>query len=167
MVVWDRMKQVAVVGAGDCTDEEYVAAERVGKLLAGHQAIICCGGLGGVMEAAAKGAHAQGGMTVGIIPGTSGENPYCGVVIRSGMGHARNVILVQSADAVIAIGGSFGTLSEIATALKSGKPVFGYHTWEIPGVVACDTPDDAVIRAVDACGPYQMYHTRRDGQESR
>ena len=71
------MKQVAVIGAGDCSDEEYKAAERVGVLLADHHAILFCGGLGGVMEAAAKGAHAQGGTTVGIIPGTSGENPYC------------------------------------------------------------------------------------------
>jgi uncharacterized protein (TIGR00725 family) len=119
------------------------------------------------MEAAAKGAHVQGGTTVGIIPGISGENHDSGIVIRTGIGHARNIILVQSADAIIAIGGSYGTLSEIAAALKMGKPVFGYHTWEIPGVIACDTPYDAVIRAVDACDPSLPYRIPRDGQESR
>ncbi len=167
MVAPVSMRQVAVIGAGDCTEEEYKVAERVGGLLAEHHAILCCGGLGGVMEASAKGAHAQGGTTVGIIPGISGENHHVGIVIRTGMGHARNIILVQSADAVIAIGGSHGTLSEIAAALKMGKPVFGYHTWEIPGVVACDTPDDAVIRAVGAGDRSLACHTPRDVQESR
>jgi uncharacterized protein (TIGR00725 family) len=167
MVALARLKQVAVIGAGNCTAEEYQAAERVGGLLADHQVILCCGGLGGVMEAAAKGAYAQGGTTVGIIPGISGENIYSKIVIRTGMGYARNIILVQSADAVIAIGGSYGTLSEIAAALKMGKPLFGYHTWEIPGVVACETPEDAVIRAVDACDLSLTYHIPRDGQESR
>jgi len=161
------MNQVAVIGAGDCTDDEYRVAEKVGGLLASHHVILCCGGLGGVMEAAAKGAHTQGGITVGIIPGISGENPYSEIVIRTGMGHARNIVLVQSADSVIAIGGSYGTLSEIAAALKMGKPVFGYHTWEIPGVIPCDSPDDAVIRAVGACDQSRTYHTPRDGQESR
>lgn len=118
------------------------------------------------MEAAAKGANVTGGITVGIIPGISGENLNSGIVIRTGIGHARNIILVQPADAIIAIGGSYGTLSEIAVALKMGKPVFGYHTWEIPGVIACDTPDDAVIRAVDACFQCQPCHILRDGQES-
>ncbi|MCX6701032.1 MAG: TIGR00725 family protein [Methanomicrobiales archaeon] len=161
------MKQVAVIGAGDCTKEEYHAAERVGGLLAENQVVLCCGGLGGVMEAASKGARAQGGTTVGIIPGISGENPYCGIVIRTGLGHARNIILVQSADVVIAIGGSYGTLSEVAASLKMGKPVFGYHTWEIPGVVACDTPEDAVIRAVGAGDLSLRYHIPQDGQGSR
>jgi uncharacterized protein (TIGR00725 family) len=162
-----RVKHVAVIGAGECTGDEYHAAERIGGLLADHHVILITGGLGGVMEAATKGAHERGGTTVGIIPGILGENLNSEIVIRTGIGHARNVILVQSADAVIAIGGSYGTLSEIATALKIGKPVFGYHTWEIPGVIACDTPDDTVIRAVDACFQYQPCHIHRDGQESR
>jgi len=162
-----RMKQIAVVGAGDCSVDEYQAAERVGALLAGNQVILCCGGLGGVMEAAAKGARANGGITVGIIPGISGENPYCGIIIRTGMGFSRNILLVQSGDAVIAIGGSYGTLSEISAALKMGKPVFGLHTWDIPGVVACDSPDSAVIRAVDACDLSRTYRNRQDGQEPR
>ncbi len=114
-----------------------------------------------------KGHISRGGTTVGIIPGTSGENPYCGIIVRTGMGHARNILLVQSADAVIAIGGSYGTLSEISAALKMGKPVFGYHTWEIPGIIVCESPDDAVIRAVGACVPSPTYHTRQDDPVSR
>jgi uncharacterized protein (TIGR00725 family) len=167
MVALARMKQVAVIGAGECTSDEYQAAERIGGLLANHRVILFSGGLGGVMEAAAKVAYTQGGITVGIIPGITGENIYCGIVIRTGIGHARNILLVQSADAVIAIGGSYGTLSEIAAALKMGKPVFGYHTWDTPGVIACDTPDDAVIRATGDCDQSQPYHIHRDGQESR
>lgn len=161
------MKQVAVIGAGECTEEESRAAVTIGGLLASHHVILCTGGLGGVMEAAAKGAYTQGGITVAFIPGISGENPYSGIVIRTGMGHARNIVLVQSADAVIAIGGSYGTLSEIAVALKMGKPVFGYHTWEIPGIIACDTPDDAVFKAIGACDQSHTYHIPPGGQESR
>lgn len=161
------MNQVAVIGAGDCTDDEYHAAEKIGGLLANRQVIVCSGGLVGVMEAAAKGAQKQRGITVGVIPGISGENQFLDIIIRTGIGHARNIVLVQSADSVIAIGGSYGTLSEIAVALKLGKPVFGYHTWEIPGVIPCDTPDDAVIRAVGACDQSRTYHTPRDGQGFR
>lgn len=162
------MRQVAVIGgAQNCSAEDYQAAEKVGGLLADNQVVLFCGGLGGVMEASSKGAYEQGGLVVGIIPGISGENTYSGIVIRTGMGHARNIILVQSVDAVIAIGGSYGTLSEIATSLKMGKPVFGYHTWEIPGIVVCETPDDAVMKAVAACDLSRSYHTPRDGQESR
>ena len=167
MAALDKIKQVAVIGAGDCCDNEYQAAEKVGGLLADHHLILFCGGLGGVMEAAAKGAQARGGLTVGIIPGISGENIWCNVVIRTGLGHARNIILVQSADAIIAIGGSYGTLSEIAAALKMGKPVFGIHTWEVPGVVECNTPDDAVFRVMNDDAPSLSCHTPRDAEESR
>jgi hypothetical protein len=89
---------------------------------------------------------------VGVLPGTGPGNPFLDIVVRTGMGHARNVVLVQSADAVVAIGGGYGTLSEIAIALKVGKKVFGYRTWEIRGVVACSTPGEAVSRAVAAAG---------------
>jgi uncharacterized protein (TIGR00725 family) len=84
---------------------------------------------------------------VGILPNTGDGNPYLDISIRTGLGHARNVVLVQSADAVIAIGGGYGTLSEIGIALKNGKPVFGLKTWEIDGVVPCSGPEDAVVRA--------------------
>jgi uncharacterized protein (TIGR00725 family) len=102
------------------------------------------------MEAACKGAHEQGGQTVGILPGTGNGNPFLDTVIRTGLGHARNVVVVQSADAVIAIGGSHGTLSEIAIALKMQRPVFGIKTWDIEGVQQCATPQEAVLKAVRA-----------------
>jgi uncharacterized protein (TIGR00725 family) len=142
--------QIAVIGGGVCSGEEYEAAETVGYLIASNRETVCCGGLWGVMEAACKGARDAGGTTVGILPGTESGNPYLDIVIRTGMGHARNVILVNSADAVIAVGGGYGALSEIAIALKTGKPVFGYRTWKIEGVMDCATPEEAVILAVRA-----------------
>ncbi|MDD1664644.1 MAG: TIGR00725 family protein [Methanomicrobiales archaeon] len=142
--------QIAVIGKEECTDEEYEAAETAGHLIAAHHAVLCCGGRGGVMEAACKGAKEKGGTTFGILPDRGEGNPYLDVVIRTGMGYGRNIILVESADAVVAIGGGYGTLSEIAIALKAGKKVFGYCTWEIEGVVRCITPEEAVLRAVAA-----------------
>ena len=142
--------QIAVIGRGDCSSGEYATAEAVGRLIARNHGTICCGGLGGVMEAACRGAKEAGGMTVGILPDTGDGNPYLDMVIRTGMGHARNVVLVNSADAVIAVGGGYGTLSEIAVALKIGKPVFGLATWKIEGVMACVAPEEAVILAVRA-----------------
>ena len=145
------MYQIAVIGAGICSTEESEAAETIGGLIAEYGAILVCGGMGGVMEAACRGAVSKGGITVGVIPGVRGENPFTTITLRSGMGHARNVIVVQSADAVIAVGGSTGTLSEIAIALKTGKPVYGYKSWEIPGVVLCESPGDAASAAFRAC----------------
>lgn len=139
--------QIAVIGAGDANADEYGAACAVGALLAGRATLVC-GGMGGVMEAACKGAREKGGLTVGILPDTGSGNPYLDIIIRTGLGHARNVVVVQSADAVIAVGGSHGSLSEIAIALKLGKPVFGLGTWDIPGVVRCAGPDEAVERAL-------------------
>ena len=152
--MWCRPKvtcmQIAVIGAADATPEESGAALTVGSLVAGAGAILVCGGLGGVMEAACRGAQEMGGTTVGIVPDTGHGNRYLGIVIRSGLGHARNVLVSQSADAVIAIGGSYGTLSEIAIALKTGRPVFGLSSWDIPGVITCSTPEEAVGMAVRA-----------------
>jgi uncharacterized protein (TIGR00725 family) len=142
--------QIAVIGAADATPEEYDTAQAVGRLIAENKEILICGGLGGVMEAACKGAQDNGGQTVGIMPDRGGSNPYLDVQVRTGMGYSRNVVLVQSADAVIAIGGKYGTLSEIAIALKLKKPVFGLKTWEIEGVVQCETPIEAVLMAVRA-----------------
>ncbi len=159
------MKQIAVIGAGDCTAEEYETARIVGKRIAAYGLTLVCGGRGGVMEAASRGARENGGLTVGITPDTGDGNAYLSIVIRSGLGHARNALVVQSADAVIAIGGSHGTLSEIALALKTGRPVFGIKTWEIPGVTPCAAPEDAVVMAVRAMCPSPANHTRRDGQE--
>ncbi|MDG6257498.1 MAG: TIGR00725 family protein [Methanomicrobiaceae archaeon] len=142
--------QIAVIGAVECTAEEAAAAETIGYLIAGNREVLCCGGRGGVMEAACRGAKEGGGLCVGILPGTENGNPYLDVHVRTNLGHARNVVLVESADAVIAVGGSYGTLSEIALALKNEIPVFGYRTWEIEGVFSCRTPDEAVLMAVRA-----------------
>ena len=144
--------QIAVIGAGACSEEEREAAYTVGKILAENEAVLVCGGLGGVMEAACHGARESGGTTVGILPDTGNGNAFLDLVIRTGMGHARNVIVVQSADAVIAIGGKEGTLSEIAHALKTGRPVFTFRSWDIEGVVSCPTAEAAAIRALAAAG---------------
>ena len=140
--------QIAVIGASDCSEEEYRTARETGRLIGEHRATLVCGGMGGVMEAACRGAREAGGRTVGIVPDTGNGNPYLDVVIRTGLGHARNVLVVQSADAVIAIAGSHGTLSEIAIALKLQRPVFGIGTWDIWGVITCITPEEAVEQAV-------------------
>jgi hypothetical protein len=101
------------------------------------------------MEAACRGAKEAGGTTVGILPGTEGGNPHLDITIRTGLGLARNILVVLSADAVIAIGGSYGTLSEIAIALKAGRQVYGINTWDIEGVHTCSSTEDAVTRAVE------------------
>jgi uncharacterized protein (TIGR00725 family) len=137
------------------------AAEDVGRLLAIHGASVVCGGLGGVMEAACRGAKSAGGTTIGILPGLDrGEaNAWVDVAIPTGLGEARNALVVRAADVVIAIGGEFGTLSEIALALKTGKPVVGIDTWELSkhGVMATEivraaTPEEAVDRALALAG---------------
>jgi uncharacterized protein (TIGR00725 family) len=144
--------QIAIIGKEECSREEYEAAKTAGSLVAAGHAILLSGGRGGVMEAAGRGAKDAGGTAVGILPDTGEGNPFLDVAIRTGMGYGRYVILVQSADAVVAIGGGYGTLSEIAVALKAGKKVFGYRTWEIDGVVECGTPGEAVRLAVAAAG---------------
>jgi len=142
--------QIAVIGAASATPEESEVAYAVGSLVAGAGGTLICGGLGGVMEAACRGAQKAGGTTVGIVPDTGHGNRYLDIIIRSGLGHARNVLVSQSADAVIAIGGRYGTLSEIAIAMKTGRPVFGLSSWDIPGVIMCATPEEAVGMAVRA-----------------
>lgn len=144
--------QIAVIGHAQATEEEREGAHAAGRLIAGTGAVLVCGGLGGVMEAACRGAKEAGGTTVGILPGTEGGNPYLDITISTGLGHARNVLVVLSADAVIAVGGSHGTLSEIAIALKTGRPVYGINTWDIKGVIPCTSPEDAVKRAVHDAG---------------
>lgn len=142
--------QIAVIGPGECTPEEALAAEKVGEIIAREEAVLICGGLGGVMESACRGAWTRGGLTVGILPHAGEGNHYLSITIRSGLSQARNPVVVQSADSVVAIGGAYGTLSEIAHALKVGKAVFSYRSWEIPGMAACDSPEDAAIRAIAA-----------------
>ena len=121
-------------------------AEAVGRELAGRGAVVVCGGLGGVMEAACRGAQEAGGRTVGILPGAdrAAANPFVDIAVPTGLGEARNALVVRAADALIAVGGGYGTLSEIALALKAGKRVVGLDSWEIEGVVAVPDPAAAV-----------------------
>jgi len=142
--------QIAVIGASDCADEEYSTARTIGKLVAASGAILVCGGLGGVMEAACRGAREGNGMTVGILPDAGNGNAYLDVIIRTDLGHARNFLVILSADAVIAIGGKYGTLSEIAIALKTGRPVFSVGGWDIPGVIMCRSAEEAATNALSA-----------------
>jgi len=120
---------IAVIGGGTCSTEETALAEAVGQRLADQGAVVICGGLGGVMEAVAKGAKSNGGITVGILPGgdPTAANPYIEVPLSTGLGEMRNFLIVRSAHALIAIGGGVGTLSEIAMAQRIGKPVVGLH----------------------------------------
>jgi len=139
---------VAVVGAGGdgVPDELLAAAEAVGADLARRGAVVVTGGLGGVMEAACRGARAAGATTLGILPGDdrAAANAYVDVAVATGMGELRNGLVVRSADAVIAIAGGAGTLSEIALALKAGKPVAGIATWDIDGVLRAAGAAEAV-----------------------
>lgn len=143
---------ISVIGAGTCNRETYGIAEKVGRLVAQRNAVLVTGGLKGVMEAASRGAKEAGGTTVGILPGFSSEdaNRFVDIPIITGLSHARNVIVVRSADAVIAVSGEYGTLSEIAIALKLGKPVVGINTWDnVEGVIKADTPEEAVKKAFE------------------
>ena len=148
---------VAVVGAGvDATDAQCALAEEVGALLAEAGATIVTGGLGGVMEAACRGARSRHGTTVGLLPGLdrSAANGWVEVAIPTGLGELRNGLLVRAADAVVAVGGGPGTLSEIALALKGGLVVMGLGTWEVPGVRASSSAQDAVAQALAAARPH-------------
>ncbi|MGO9344555.1 MAG: TIGR00725 family protein [Acidimicrobiales bacterium] len=146
-----RRAYVAVIGSGDASDEQVALGEQVGSAVARAGAILVCGGLRGVMEAACRGAKANGGTTVGILPGSDrrAANPHVDIAVATGLGEARNAVVVASADAVVAVGGEFGTLSEIALALRAGKPVVGLDTWELH---RDGQPVDGVVPATDAAG---------------
>jgi uncharacterized protein (TIGR00725 family) len=139
-------RYVAVVGASEATDEEAEVARAVGAGLARRGAIVVTGGRGGVMAAASRGAAESGGTAVGILPGPDREeaNDWVTVALPTGLGELRNGLVVRAADAVIAVGGAYGTLSEIALALRAGVPVIGVGTWEIEGVRAVGSADEAV-----------------------
>ena len=130
-----RKLQVAVIGKGTANEVLEPLAETVGRRLAEARAIVVCGGLGGVMEAAARGAHGVDGAVIGILPGEDpGEaNPHVTHVVATGIGHARNLAVVASADAVIAIGGEWGTLAETAFARRLGRPVVALRSWQVSG----------------------------------
>ncbi len=141
------MIQVGVIGSSRCDERLYEIAMRIGELLAERGCVVVNGGLGGVMEASAKGAKLKGGLTVGILPGDSKDdaNPYIDVKIVTNMGHARNVIIAHTCDALIAVGGEYGTISEMAIALKIGKKVVAIEpSVVLPGVKVVDTPEEAV-----------------------
>jgi uncharacterized protein (TIGR00725 family) len=148
---------IAVVGPGRATPGELAAAEEVGAEVAGAGAVLVCGGLGGVMEAACRGARSRGGLTVGLLPGLDrGEaNGWVEVAVPTGLGEARNALVVRAADAIVAVGGAWGTLSEIALGLKTGRPVIGLGTWElardgqaVEGITAMDSASEAVAEAL-------------------
>jgi uncharacterized protein (TIGR00725 family) len=149
-----------VCGPALATDQEAAWAEEVGRRLGEAGVVVVCGGLGGVMDAAARGATSTGGVAVGLLPGDTreGASPLLTVAIPTGMGEARNALVVRAADAVIAIGGEWGTLSEIALATKMGKPVVGLATWDLTregrtgGPIPVTSPEEAVARALDAVG---------------
>jgi uncharacterized protein (TIGR00725 family) len=141
---------IAVVGAGEASESETWLAEEVGAKLAEAGAVVVTGGLGGVMEAASRGAKSVLGRTLGLLPGDDrrAANGWVDVAVATGLGEMRNALIVRSADAIIAIGGGHGTLSEVAFALKTGKPVIGLGTWDIEGMVQAADPGDAVARAI-------------------
>jgi uncharacterized protein (TIGR00725 family) len=157
--VAQRKIRIGVCGPHQAGADVLRLAEQVGAEIGRRGAILVCGGLGGVMEAAARGAKQAGGLTVGILPTPEADaaNAFIDVPIPTGMGEARNVILVRAAQAVIAIAGAYGTLSEIAFALRLGVPVVGLETWQlrgpdgsVPPIIQAKTPVEAVARALEA-----------------
>jgi uncharacterized protein (TIGR00725 family) len=149
-------KRIGVIGAAECSADITALAEEVGYRIAKKEGILITGGLSGVMEAACKGAKAAGGLTVGILPGFDAyeANPFVDIPIVTGLSHARNVIVVRSAEGIVAIAGGYGTLSEIAIALKIGRPIVGIDTWEIaPQIVQARGAKEAVEKIFDAIGP--------------
>jgi len=161
--------QIGVIGEGVCSKRTAALARRVGAAIARAGARLLSGGRGGVMEAASRGAAEAGGLVVGILPGFSRRdaNRWVTVPIVTGMDQARNVILVRSCDALIAVGGMYGTLSEIALAIKLGKPVVGLDTWRLRQpegrrvpIIRANTPEQAVARAIRAARTTRGTRTR-------
>jgi uncharacterized protein (TIGR00725 family) len=153
-----RKIAIAVIGAREPSPEEAGLAEETGREIARQNAVLVCGGLGGVMEAACRGAAGEGGITVGILPGDDPgtANPYVQIPIATGIGTARNVAVVRSANAVIAVGGSYGTLSEIAYALAGNIPVIGLKTWSLSrngkrddSIIYVQNAEEAVKKALE------------------
>lgn len=158
-----RPLRIAVIGAGDgATDEMTAAAEVIGRTLAEHGAVVITGGRNGVMAAASRGAASAGGLTIGILPDDTIEhaNPWVAIPLPTGIGYARNSLVVRSVDGVVAVGGAFGTLSEIAYACRYGVPLVGVHTWELThpeGVTdttieRIDDPQAAAHRILERAG---------------
>jgi uncharacterized protein (TIGR00725 family) len=157
----DRPVFIGVIGGSEVPPPVAARAEEVGREIARRGAVLVCGGLGGVMEAACRGAAAEGGLTIGILPGENrrAANPFVRIPIVTGMGYARNVAVVRSCQAVIAVDGSYGTLSEIGHALQGGIPVIGLNTWSLArdgradtAIIPATTPADAVDIAMSLIG---------------
>ena len=142
--------RIAVIGGSRPGRQALDMALEVGRLIVRSGAVVVCGGLGGVMEAASRGAREEGGLVVGILPGNSpaDANPWVDIPIATGLGYTRNSLVVMNADAIIAVDGEYGTLSEIAYGLIHGKKVVGVATWDIKGVIAATTPEEAVRLAL-------------------
>jgi uncharacterized protein (TIGR00725 family) len=143
-------KMIGVIGGSEASPDILMLAESVGRLIAKTGNILVCGGLGGVMEAAAKGAKSEGGTTVGILPGPTGAeaNRNIDIAIATNMGHARNAIIAHTCDSLIAVGGRYGTLSEIGFGLALGKKVVGLRSWDCdPGIIPARDPEDAIEKA--------------------
>ncbi len=142
---------ISVIGGRKVEKSLLEQAESVGRLLAKKDAILICGGLGGVMEAVSRGMKSEGGLTIGILPQNHREkaNPFVDIPIATGLGIGRNAIIARAADAVIVVGGEYGTLSEIAFALQMGKPVVGISTWNIKGVISAQDAGEAVNKVYE------------------
>ena len=142
--------RIAVIGGSRPGRQALDTAFEVGRIIARSGAVVVCGGLGGVMEAAARGAREEGGCVVGVLPGNSpaDANPWVDIPIATGLGYTRNSLVVMNADAIIAVDGEYGTLSEIAHGLIHGKKVVGLRTWDIRGVTVAETAEEAVRLAL-------------------
>jgi uncharacterized protein (TIGR00725 family) len=154
-----KKRLIAVIGGSQASKQEIKTAEDVGRELAKRGAAVVCGGLSGVMEAVCRGASSEGGITIGVLPGENrtDANKYVHIPIVTGMSYARNVIIVKSAQAVIAIGGGYGTLSEISHAIQSGIPVIGIDTWSLSkggkiynSIITANKATEAVEKAFDS-----------------
>jgi uncharacterized protein (TIGR00725 family) len=141
---------VGVVGASQAKPEDLIDAEAVGRGLAERGAVVVCGGRGGVMAAVSKGAAQAGGVVIGMLPGLdrSDANEWVTYAVPTGLGELRNGLIVRTADVMIAVGGAYGTLSEVALGLQAGLRVFGLHSWDIEGITPCGSPAEAVSAAL-------------------
>lgn len=150
---WRKKIRIGVIGSSNPDDRAILMAFRVGQAIGEAGAILVCGGLGGVMEAAASGAKKAGGLTIGILPGQSAEdaNPSIDLAIVTGLGYGRNSLVALNSDVLIAVAGKYGTLSEIAYGNIYGKKVIGLDTWEVKGVIKAKTPEEAVQMALNEC----------------
>ena len=148
-------KRIGLIGGSAPAPKHLQIAESMGRLIAENGFVLVNGGLKGVMEASARGAKARGGWVIGILPGRSAQeaNPFTDIALPTGLGYLRNALVVLNSDVLVAIDGSYGTLSEIAYTQIYGKKVFGIETWDIPGVIAVETPQAAMEQIIAHFGP--------------